>query len=66
MIMDNLQRLIWGVQPIFAAEPLKLLPNISVFMVSIPSYQVLLLPGVALATLFRPALLPAAYARRRP
>ena len=48
MIMDNLQRLIWGVQPIFAAEPLKLLPNISVFGVNYTSYQVLLLPGVAL------------------
>ena len=29
MIMDNLQRLIWGVQPIFAAEPLTLLPNVT-------------------------------------
>jgi branched-chain amino acid transport system permease protein len=52
MIMDNLQRLIWGVQPIFAAEPLKLLPNISVFGVNYTSYQVILLPVVALATLF--------------
>jgi branched-chain amino acid transport system permease protein len=52
MIMDNLQRLIWGVQPIFAAEPLKLLPNVSVFGVTYTSYQVILLPGVALATLF--------------
>src|SRR4029077_3883991 len=52
MIMDNLQRLIWGVQPIFAAEPLKLLPNISVFGVNYTSYQVILLPGVAVATLF--------------
>jgi branched-chain amino acid transport system permease protein len=51
MIMDNLQRLIWGVQPIFAAEPLKLLPNISVFGVNYTSYQVILLPGVAVATL---------------
>ncbi len=52
MIMDNLQRLIWGVQPIFAAEPLRLLPNVTVFSVSYTSYQVILLPGVALATLF--------------
>jgi hypothetical protein len=51
MIMDNLQRLIWGVQPIFANEPLKLLPNISVFGVNYTSYQVLLLPCVALLTL---------------
>ena len=35
MIMDNLQRLIWGVQPIFAAEPLRLLPNVTVFSVSL-------------------------------
>ncbi len=52
MIMDNLQRLIWGVQPIFAAEPLKLLPNISVFGVNYTSYQVILLPCVAVLTLF--------------
>lgn len=51
MIMDNLQRLIWGVQPIFASEPLKLLPNVSVFGVTYTSYQVILLPLVAIATL---------------
>ena len=51
MIMDNLQRLIWGVQPIFASEPLKLLPNVKVFGVTYTSYQVVLLPLVAIATL---------------
>lgn len=51
MIMDNLQRLIWGVQPIFAAEPLRLLPNISVMGVTYTSYQVLLLPLLAAITL---------------
>lgn len=51
MIMDNLQRLIWGVQPIFASEPLKLLPNIEVLGVNYTSYQVVLLPLVAIATL---------------
>ena len=51
MIMDNLQRLIWGVQPIFAADPVKLLPNVSVLGVNYTSYQVILLPLVALATL---------------
>lgn len=50
MIMDNLQRLIWGVQPIFASTPLKLLPNVSVLGVSYTSYQVILLPAVALLT----------------
>ena len=52
MIMDNLQRLIWGVQPIYAAEPLKLLPNVSIFSVSYTSYQVILLPVVAVLALF--------------
>jgi branched-chain amino acid transport system permease protein len=52
MIMDNLQRMIWGVQPIFAAEPLKLLPNVSVLGVNYTSYQLLVLPLVAVITLF--------------
>jgi branched-chain amino acid transport system permease protein len=51
MIMDNLQRLIWGVQPIFAAEPVKLLPNITVLGVNYTSYQVIVLPLCAAATL---------------
>jgi branched-chain amino acid transport system permease protein len=51
MIMDNLQRLIWGVQPIFAAEPVRLLPNVSVLGVAYTSYQVILLPLLALLTL---------------
>jgi branched-chain amino acid transport system permease protein len=52
MVMDNLQRIIWGVQPIYAAEPLKLLPNVNVFGVSYTSYQTLLLPAVAVLALF--------------
>ena len=52
MIMDNLQRMIWGVQPIYAAEPLKRLPNISIFGVSYTSYQVIVLPIVAVLALF--------------
>lgn len=52
MIMDNAQRLIWGVQPIFASEPVKLLPNVSLFGVTYTSYQVILLPLAAAATLF--------------
>jgi branched-chain amino acid transport system permease protein len=52
MILENLQRLIWGVQPIFAAEPLKLLPNISVLGVSYTAYQTLVLPAAALLALF--------------
>ena len=52
MIMDNLQRLIWGVQPIYSAEPLKLLPNVSIFGVTYTSYQVIVLPVVAVLALF--------------
>ncbi len=52
MIMDNLQRMIWGVQPIYAAEPLKLLPNVTIFGVSYTSYQVIVLPIVAVLALF--------------
>lgn len=51
MIMDNLQRIIWGVQPIFAAEPVRLLPNVSVLGVTYTSYQVIVLPAVAVLTL---------------
>jgi len=51
MVMDNLQRLIWGVQPIYAAEPLKLLPNVSVFGVSYTAYQVIVLPLTAVVAL---------------
>lgn len=51
MILDNLQRIIWGVQPIFAAEPLTLLPNVSVLGVTYTAYQTLLLPAAALLTL---------------
>lgn len=51
MVMDNLQRLIWGVQPIYAAEPLKLLPNVSVFGVSYTAYQVIVLPLTAIVAL---------------
>ena len=51
MVMDNLQRLIWGVQPIYAADPLKLLPNVSVFGVSYTAYQVIVLPVTAIVAL---------------
>lgn len=51
MIMDNLQRLIWGVQPIFAAEPVKLLSNVNVLGVNYTAYQVIVLPLCAAATL---------------
>lgn len=51
MIMDNLQRMIWGVQPISASDALTLLPNVTLFGVTYTSYQVILLPAVALLAL---------------
>jgi branched-chain amino acid transport system permease protein len=55
MILEDLQRLVWGVQPIAADAPLKLLGNVEVPFGadSIPftAYQLFLIPGVALATL---------------
>ena len=62
MIMDNLQRLIWGVQPIFAAEPLKLLPNITVFGVELHVLPGHPAAGRRGADAGRPALFPAPYA----
>jgi branched-chain amino acid transport system permease protein len=55
MILEDVQKLIWGVQPVFQDAPLKALGNIDVPFASdvIPftAYQLLMLPGVALATL---------------
>ncbi|MFC4353278.1 branched-chain amino acid ABC transporter permease [Fodinicurvata halophila] len=52
MILDNAQRLIWGVQPYFYTEPLSLLGNVSVVNITYTSYQVIFLPLVALVILF--------------
>lgn len=51
MILEDVQRLIWGVQPYFAAEPLRLLGNISLFGIFYTSYQIILLPITALIIL---------------
>ena len=51
MILEDVQRLIWGVQPYFAAEPLRLLGNVSLFGIFYTSYQIVLLPITALIIL---------------
>ena len=51
MILEDVQRLVWGVQPYFAAEPLRLLGNVSVFGIFYTSYQIILLPIMALIIL---------------
>lgn len=51
MILEDVQRLVWGVQPYFAAEPLRLLGNVSLFGIFYTSYQIILLPITALIIL---------------
>ncbi len=51
MILEDVQRLVWGVQPYFAAEPLRLLGNVSLFGIFYTSYQIILLPIAALMIL---------------
>jgi branched-chain amino acid transport system permease protein len=52
MILDNAQRLIWGVQPYFYTDPLRLLGNVRIAGITYTSYQVIFLPLVALSVLF--------------
>ncbi len=51
MILENLQRVIWGVQPYFYARPLNDLGNVSVAGVTYTAYQTLFLPAIALVAL---------------
>lgn len=51
MILEDVQRLVWGTQPYFQAGPLELLGNVELFGVFYTRYQILLLPAVALAVL---------------
>jgi branched-chain amino acid transport system permease protein len=51
MMLDNAQRLIWGVQPYFVATPLQLLGNVQIGNITYTAYQIILLPAVALAVL---------------
>lgn len=51
MILEDVQRLVWGTQPYFEASVLRLLGNVTVFGVTYTVYQLILLPLVALALL---------------
>jgi branched-chain amino acid transport system permease protein len=51
MILEDLQKLLWGVQPRFEDAPVRLLGQIEVGGIFYTAYQLLLLPGVALASL---------------
>ena len=51
MILEDIQKLIWGVQPIFRDAPVRVLGQVEVGDIIYTAYQLYLLPGVALATL---------------
>lgn len=51
MILEDVQRLVWGVNPYFEAVPLRLLGNVSLGGIQYTSYQTLLLPALALIIL---------------
>lgn len=52
MMLENVQRLVWGVQPYFYSDPLRQLGNVNVVGITYTAYQTLFLPVVALAVLF--------------
>jgi branched-chain amino acid transport system permease protein len=51
MVLDNAQRLVWGVQPYFVSAPLQLLGNVQVGAITYTAYQIILLPAVAILVL---------------
>ncbi len=51
MILEDVQRLIWGTQPYFEATALQQLGNIEVFGVFYTTYQLVVLPLVAITVL---------------
>ncbi|MGU3495395.1 branched-chain amino acid ABC transporter permease [Xanthobacteraceae bacterium A53D] len=51
MILENVQRLVWGVQPYFMSEPLQLLGNVELLGISYTAYQTILLPILAVMVL---------------
>lgn len=51
MILEDLQRVVWGVQPYAATAPVQLLGTVDVFGIPYNSYQIILLPIVAVGTL---------------
>ena len=52
MVLEDLQRMIWGAQPYFVSDVVTQLGTIDVAGVTYTRYQLLLLPAVALAAFF--------------
>lgn len=55
MILEDLQKLVWGVQPVVSDAPVKLLGTVDIpfgeDVIPFTAYQLFLLPGIALLTL---------------
>lgn len=49
MVLEDVQRLIWGVQPVFVSDVVTQLGTLTVAGVTYTRYQLLVLPGVAVA-----------------
>lgn len=52
MILEDVQRLVWGVQPYSASAPLELLGTIEIVGVPYNAYQIVVLPLAAITVLF--------------
>jgi branched-chain amino acid transport system permease protein len=52
MVLEDLQRLIWGVQPVFVSDVVTQMGTLSVAGVTYTRYQLLVLPGVAVLAFF--------------
>ena len=52
MVLEDLQRLIWGVQPVFVSDVVNQLGTLEVAGVTYTRYQLLVLPAVAIAAFF--------------
>src|SRR6056297_2116931 len=51
MILEDVQRLVWGTRPYFDSSALQVLGNVTVFGVTYTAYQMILLPLIAVALL---------------
>jgi branched-chain amino acid transport system permease protein len=52
MVLEDLQRLIWGTQPVFVSDVVNQLGTLEVVGVTYTRYQLLVLPAVAVAAFF--------------
>jgi len=51
MILEDVQRMVWGVQPYFEASLLNAMGTVDVFGITYTAYQLIFLPAVAVAVL---------------